>query len=79
MDVSQIHSQNIKNLNLPALDIYLEQMAARERKLFTCSTSSPIVVPAPSWFRPPHFNYRVIWMLTLEKYPEKQGEGQDWE
>lgn len=33
---------------LPAFDMYLEHMAARERKLLTCSTSSPIVVPAPS-------------------------------
>lgn len=36
------------NRHTPALDMHLVVMAALDRKLFTCSTSSPIVEPAPS-------------------------------
>lgn len=41
-------------IHLPPLVMYLLQIAVLDKKLLTCSTSSPRVVPAPSWFRPPH-------------------------
>jgi len=40
--------------HIPALHMYFVVIAALDRKLFTCSTSSPIVEPAPSWNAPPH-------------------------
>ena len=38
--------------NKPDLVMYFVVRAALDRKLFTCSTSSPTVFPAPSWFLP---------------------------
>ena len=39
----------------PDLVMYFVVRAALERKLSTCSTSSPTVFPAPSWLLPPYF------------------------
>lgn len=40
--------------NQPDLVMYFVVRAALERKLLTCSTSSPTVFSAPSWLLPPH-------------------------
>ena len=56
--------------NQPDLVMYFLVRAALERKLLTCSTSSPTVFPAPSWFLPPHLlqnkqTYTQIYALVI--------------
>lgn len=45
------------NYFTPAFDICFVVTAILERKALHCSTSSPSVLPAPSWFAPLHFTW----------------------
>lgn len=57
--------QSLYYFVISPFDICVVVTAIRERRALTCSTSSPSVNPAPSWYAPLHF--------TCLKYIQKQG------
>lgn len=52
------HQQQHVLITLPAFDMCFVVTASLERKALHCSTSSPRVEPAPSWYAPLHLTFK---------------------